>query len=404
MPPSHSPLDELEPGPLRDELLGPEAVRREAEARAQHDAEAAQREAAERVQRLVFTGDGGEYFRIWIVNLLLTLVTLGIYSAWAKVRKTRYFWQNTALDGHRFDYHGNPLAILRGRLLALLLLAAYTWAFDISLAAGLVTLVLLCLIGPWLFLRAQEFKLRNTSYRGLRFGFDAGLKDGYLRLAPLPVIWFAAAFAGALSGSDMTILVLSLTSALLLPWMHHRLKRLQHGHARYGSLQASFSPCSERFYSAYVKGGLLAFATGTALSILFGVFASRAFRAEWVEDASWLVGFALAALMWLCLWPYFAARLQQAVWEHSSLGPIRFRTHVQAMPLFKLVLRSMALTLVTFGLYWPYAAVALARYRVQSMELRSPLPWSEVAAQVQAQPRSASGDGAADLFGLDVGL
>jgi hypothetical protein len=65
-----------------------------------------------------FTGSGGEYFRIWIVNLLLTLVTLGIWSAWAKVRKTRYFWSNTQLAGAAFRYHGNPGAILRGRLLA----------------------------------------------------------------------------------------------------------------------------------------------------------------------------------------------------------------------------------------------------------------------------------------------
>ena len=48
----------------------------------------------------VFTGSGREYFRIWIVNLLFTVLTLGIYSPWAKVRKAKYFWQNTRLDGH----------------------------------------------------------------------------------------------------------------------------------------------------------------------------------------------------------------------------------------------------------------------------------------------------------------
>ena len=35
---------------------------------------------------LEFRGNGYEYFRIWIVNILLTIMTLGIYSAWAKVR------------------------------------------------------------------------------------------------------------------------------------------------------------------------------------------------------------------------------------------------------------------------------------------------------------------------------
>lgn len=47
-----------------------------------------------------FTGSGSEYFRIWIVNLLLTLVTLGIYYPWAKVRRLRYFYGNTLVAGH----------------------------------------------------------------------------------------------------------------------------------------------------------------------------------------------------------------------------------------------------------------------------------------------------------------
>ena len=64
-----------------------------------------------------FRGNGSEYFRIWIVNLLLTIVTLGIYSAWAKVRRLRYFYGNTFVDGQSFEYHGQPLAILKGRLI-----------------------------------------------------------------------------------------------------------------------------------------------------------------------------------------------------------------------------------------------------------------------------------------------
>jgi multidrug efflux pump subunit AcrB len=61
---------------------------------------------------------------------------------------------------------GNPVAILRGRLLALVLLAAYSWAFQFSNVAGLVTVATLCAAGPWLFMRAQRFSLANTSYQG----------------------------------------------------------------------------------------------------------------------------------------------------------------------------------------------------------------------------------------------
>src|SRR5262245_53377118 len=73
-----------------------------------------------------FTASGGEYFRIWIVNLLLTLLTVGIYSAWAKVRRLRYFYGNTSLAGSAFEYHGQPLQILKGRLIALAALIVYS--------------------------------------------------------------------------------------------------------------------------------------------------------------------------------------------------------------------------------------------------------------------------------------
>ena len=53
---------ELEEGPLREEMFGPKAAK------------------SERIElpsayayRMSFTGDGREYFRIWIVNLVLTL-------------------------------------------------------------------------------------------------------------------------------------------------------------------------------------------------------------------------------------------------------------------------------------------------------------------------------------------
>src|SRR2546426_4204023 len=94
-------------------------------------------------QRFSFTGSGAEYFRIWVVNLLLSIVTLGVYSAWAKVRRLQYLYRNTTVAGAIFDYHGNPKAILKGRILALGLLAAYKTAAGFSLvAAAAIGLVL----------------------------------------------------------------------------------------------------------------------------------------------------------------------------------------------------------------------------------------------------------------------
>ena len=79
-----------------------------------------------------FNGSGGEYFRIWIVNLLLSVITLGIYSAWAKVRRLRYFYGNTHLAGDVFEYHGKPIQILKGRLVAFGIFVIYVLVSAVS--------------------------------------------------------------------------------------------------------------------------------------------------------------------------------------------------------------------------------------------------------------------------------
>ncbi|OUW19747.1 MAG: hypothetical protein CBD18_00225 [Opitutales bacterium TMED158] len=61
-----------------------------------------------------FTGQTGEYFNIWIVNLLLSVATLGLYWPWALVRSRRYFHAHTKLDGHAFDYLAKPKNLLIG--------------------------------------------------------------------------------------------------------------------------------------------------------------------------------------------------------------------------------------------------------------------------------------------------
>ncbi len=365
--------------------------------------------------RMTFTGRGDEYFRIWIVNLFLTVITLGIYSAWAKVRKTKYFWQNSRLDGAVFDFHGNPVAILKGRILALALLVAYSWSFEFSVTAGLITIAVLLVAGPWLFVKAQQFKFGNTSHRGLRFGFAASYRDGLRIVLPILAIWFSttvvAAFVSGDGGGPIgTLLVISVASLLLLPWMHHRLKWFQHARATYGNSSFAFEPATSAFYKTYFKAmglvvaGALAAMLATVLVTLPFFFLSGGSSTDRPDWLGFLLGGAYILIMYLFVWPYIAARLQKVVWDHTRLEDIRFRTEIAAWPLAKLVLRNIGLTLVTAGLYWPFAAVALARYRVECMRVESDVPLSATVAGLSARPVTAAGDAAAETFGLDLGL
>lgn len=50
-----------------------------------------------------FSGRYFSYFRICLVNFLLVILTLGIYSPWALMRCRRYIHNNMKLNGQSFS-------------------------------------------------------------------------------------------------------------------------------------------------------------------------------------------------------------------------------------------------------------------------------------------------------------
>ena len=136
---------------------------------------------------IAFTGSGSEYFRIWIVNLLLTLVTLGIYYPWAKVRRLRYFHGNTLVGGEPLEFHADPKKMLKGYLLVGVLLALYSVAGNFHAVAGLAAFLAVMLIWSALLNSFMQFRLANTSWRGPRFRFTGDLRGAYAAMLPLLV-------------------------------------------------------------------------------------------------------------------------------------------------------------------------------------------------------------------------
>ena len=193
-------------------------------------------------EQLRFTGTGSEYFGIWIVNLLLTIVTLGIYSAWAKVRRLQYFYRHTELAGSGFDFHGSAIRILVGRIVAVLLFGLYNYSVRLHSWYTLIVIVALAIIMPWLLRNSFRFRLYNASWRGTRFHFRGSLGGAYRVFL--------------LNG-----ILTAITLYLLAPFMHQRLKSYQHGDTWFGKTQFSFHARVGQFYLLYllVLGALLAF-------------------------------------------------------------------------------------------------------------------------------------------------
>ncbi|CAG9175985.1 hypothetical protein LMG23992_03068 [Cupriavidus laharis] len=334
--------------------------------------------------RLAFTGTGSEYFRIWIVNTLLTIVTFGIYSAWAKVRTMQYFYRNTSLDGATFDYHGRPEAILKGRAIVFVLALAFQLAGKVSPLLAVLLALALAAVFPLLLVRSLRFRMANSSYRGLRFAFTGGDAEAY----KVFVLW---------------PLLTVFTLGALAPLTHQRLKHYQHNHTRFGTAPFAFDASAGAFYGVYLRTFamtvvvvLVAAAGGIALGISAGSGRGAAVFAGMLG----MIGMYVALL---AVGPYFNAALQNLVWNHTTLAPHSFRSEVKAGRLFYIFLTNMLGTALTLGLFLPFARVRSARYRVECMTLMARAPLDAFVAG-QAESVGALGDAAADWYDIDIAL
>lgn len=343
-------------------------------------------------QTLEFTGSGAEYFSIWIVNLVLTILTLGFYSPWAKVRRLQYFYRNTRLADARFDYHGDPIAILKGRLLALALLMAYQFSLGVTpLLFGIVIIVLLVL-APWMLRQSLRFRLRNTSYRGLRFGFRGGLRESAITLLGWGVLAMVTLY-------------------LAWPAFHQRLKRYQHQNARFGQAAFQFSASIGQFFKAYALVILLMLGTVIGVTVLGGMAFSQIEAAVAANDSmaqtaiggviiTMVVLFMVGALLIAPLWQ---ARIQNLVWNHTQLDQHRFESRASEWALFVIHLSNFVLIIFTLGLYKPWADIRVARYRLEAVSLIPASSLDDFMAQQEAEV-AAMGEEALEVFDYDMGL
>ena len=315
-----------------------------------------------------FTGDGWEYFKIWIVNLLLSILTLGIYSAWAKVRRLQYFYRNTRLADASFEYHGLPMSILKGRLIAFGLLLVYYAAGAISPVLAILTFLLIAAVMPWMIVRSLRFKLRNSSYRGLRFSFAGSDAAAYTVFLLFPM-------------------AMTVTLYLLGPFAHQRIKQYQHGNSLFGDTYFNFDASVKSFYGVYLR------ALGVALvAVVIGAVPLIA------------LGFPLAILL-LPLFSllYLAVRLPNLIWNGTGLGEHTFYSRLEIKPYVWISFTNLLGIVFTLGLFIPFATVRMMRYKLTRMGMLAQGDLAEFVAG-QAQATSATGEETAEMFDVDISL
>jgi len=346
--------------------------------------------AAPTAFRFEFTGRTAEYFRIWAVSLCLSLATLGVYSAWGKVRKRRYLYAHTRLDGSGFDYRASPLAILRGRAIAVALFGGLALAGHFLPMLQLVLFALLVLLAPWIVVASSRFNARNTAFRNVAFAFD-----GTVREAAKVLLGFGA--------------VAIVTAGIAWPWFRMRRARFIVEHHRFGATPFRADLTAGGFVVAYLLAFLMLVGTLVLTMIALGVasvFLTAAAEGPREPPPTFAIFTPVIAIYaaYLVAFAYLRARVGNLTLDGTLVGALRGRSTLRARDLVWLYLGNVVAVLATLGLAVPWVTIRMARYRAAKLALLGPASLASFAAAADVGAGRATGSEVGDLFDVDVSL
>jgi uncharacterized membrane protein YjgN (DUF898 family) len=349
---SPSPRPAPKPSPAR-EAVGSQAP----SATEARPAPAALSEYDDAPHGFTFHGTGGSLFGIHLVNIALSIVTLGIYRFWAAVRVRRYIMSQTEFEGDRFAYHGTGKELWQGftRVFAIFwlplvlvnLVATYFLGELGTLVVGIFTTIAFLILTPAAIVGARRYRLSRTSWRSIRFSFRGDTKE------------FVLLF---LKG----VLLSVLTLGIYIPVFMVKQYRFMTAHSYFGTLRAEFDGESRALLGSFLVAALL---TPFTLGLV---------------------------------WFWFVAKKERFLWAHTSLGNARFACGVTGGRLFALHAVNLLLLLVTLGLARSWTVVRTVRFTLGYLTLHGALDLEAV--EQDAKGATATGEALAGLLDADLGF
>jgi uncharacterized membrane protein YjgN (DUF898 family) len=332
--------------------------------------------------QFVFTGKASEYFRIWIVNTLLTIVTLGIYSAWAKVRNKQYFYRNTLVDGSSFEYLANPIAILKGRIIAAIALGAFFASQQYSLVLYGILALLFILVTPWVWVKALAFNARNSAYRNIRFAFTGRFGEA------------AATYFGML-------LLTVVTCGFAYPYAEWRMTSFITYRHLYGDQTFKWHSKVSDYFITYLIAFALIIPMYILMIIVFAGMAASGMQKDDMQPAIVATTVVLYAYL-LIPTAILRARLSNLLYGGIQIGEHTLISRQSGFEMLKLYVTNLIAIAVSFGLLIPWAKVRLAAYRASTLTLVA--TGSLHAEKLLEDEPGALGQGLSDLGDFDIGI
>ncbi|HCH9280574.1 TPA: DUF898 domain-containing protein [Salmonella enterica] len=350
---------------------------------------------------LVFTGKGGKYFVICLVNFLLTCITLGIYAPWAMVKCRRYIYTNMTLNNQPFVYKATGSALFISMLLVLVI-----YSVGLSLiehghpGLGFTLLVLLIAIIPFMAVKGLQYQAMMTSLNGVRFGFQCSMRRAWWCMFALPVLLMVALYIVlyiislvtiAVGGLVFNIVFLGLLAIIGIgvingitysKWMTLFGNGANFGIHRF-SIQVNVKTC--------IRGCVLAMLTLFPFAVVIGYLIAPVFTDMILlsmmgntQAAGTLILQYYGQIM-ACYFLYFLAIIVVSSYLYAALrnlflnnlslanNSIRFHSSVTAHGMLWRLLVVVMISGVTLGLAYPWLKIWLVSWLAQNTQVQGDL-------------------------------
>lgn len=345
------------------------------------DPQATPRLASNQTVRLSFHGSGKTLFGMQVVNVCLTLLTLGTYHFWAKAKVRKYLFSQSQCAGDRFAYHGTGKELYQGFLKAMVVFGIpylalvsapqlFGWPGWIETIAQRLAAGIIFVYVPIAMVSARRYRCSRTSWRGIRFSFRGRMID-FLKIHFIG--WF------------FTVLTLG----TYYPYFQTRRQAFLNSHTFFGNRQFRFIGHGSAIATPFALALLATYSILGLCGIALGLKLANAGLSP-----------LLIPLVLGPIWIWFYARKQKYFWDHTMFGAARFHSTVTWQKLLTLHLGNLCLLLFTAGFAWPWVTVRNARFFLTNLTLRGPIDLETVLQDTTAA--SVTGEGLSNL--LDTGF
>ena len=387
------------------------------------------------MKSLKFEGSGKEYFKIWIVNVLLTIVTLGFYYPWAKVRNRRYFYANSILNDRNFEYHATGKQLFVGFLISMALFITYVVIQQVSPIGSLMLIGALFIAIPWLIWRSMMFNMRMTSFSNVRFGFVGKLSDSYMNFFVYPALLMIGYIVLAIGvevlmpilGMGLTSMISFIVFLIFIVFAVSFIKKKNTEYiinvSRYGQGIFQTNVKTKEFMTIMLKTVGIAILTMLITALIIGalVYATVGLETlisiqEAANDPQMMqakmaaimpiVGLAYLGMILASMFimAYSMTRQRTYVYNNTTLDDeISFASTLKVKQFAWVMITNFLAVIATLGLAMPWAKVRVARVMLENTQVHAAAGFDQYMTQKQNES-SSLGEQIGDAFDVDVGL